>query len=130
MTKEMSALVTGANKGIGREIAGQLAERGYFIWVASRDAERGAAAAAQIQASGGQAQFVLLDVTDQGLITRAVKEVEARTPSLDVLVNNAGVSLGGFASPDKLDIEMMRDTYDVNVFGAVRVTQAFLPLIR
>jgi NAD(P)-dependent dehydrogenase (short-subunit alcohol dehydrogenase family) len=116
------ALVTGANKGIGKEIARQLAGAGVTVWVGSRDAERGERAVAEI---GGDARLAVLDVTDAASIADAVRLVA----ELDILVNNAGVS-GDDRTADREDVGTFRRIYETNVFGVLAVTNAFLPALR
>jgi NAD(P)-dependent dehydrogenase (short-subunit alcohol dehydrogenase family) len=116
-----SALVTGATGGIGLHIARQLADRGWTVLVGARDLARGAETASQI---GGTP--LLLDVTDLETIARAAASVSV----LDVLVNNAGISLDTGASVIDTDVEVFRRTYETNVFGVVAVTNAFLPALR
>jgi NAD(P)-dependent dehydrogenase (short-subunit alcohol dehydrogenase family) len=116
------ALVTGANKGIGKEIARQLAAEGLAVWVGSRDAARGARAVEQI---GGDARLLVLDVTDAASIAHAA----LRVGTLDILVNNAGIS-GDDTTADREDIGILRRIYETNVFGVVAVTNAFLPALR
>ncbi|PLR36259.1 short-chain dehydrogenase [Chimaeribacter californicus] len=122
------ALVTGANKGIGKEIARQLAQQGYHVFLGCRDAERGREAQADLE-SAGKVEFVALDVTDSASIAAAAAQVEARAGWLDLLVNNAGIALDA-APPSQVKPEDIRATYEVNVLGPVMVTQAFLPLLR
>jgi NAD(P)-dependent dehydrogenase (short-subunit alcohol dehydrogenase family) len=117
-----TALVTGANKGIGRQIAGQLAAEGFTVYVTSRDFGRGKRAAEEI---GGDARPLLLDVTDTHSINRAAAQVDR----LDVLINNAGVSVS-LAQPTEAGAEEFRRTYETNVFAVVEVTNAFLPALR
>ncbi len=116
------ALVTGANKGIGREIARQLAGAGLTVYVGSRDAARGRCAVEEI---GGDARLLVLDVTDAASIGDAASQVGA----LDILVNNAGIS-GDASTPDQEDADTFRRIYETNVFGVVAVTNAFLPALR
>ena len=116
------ALVTGANKGIGKEIARQLAAEGLTVYVGSRDAGRGERAAGEI---GGDARPLQLDVTDAASIAAAAKQVGA----LDILVNNAGISLDD-KTPDQQGADEFRQVYETNVFGVVAVTNAFLPALR
>ena len=116
------ALVTGGNKGIGKEIARQLADAGLTVYVGSRDAARGERA---VQEIGGDARPLLLDVTDAGSIAEAARGVEA----LDVLVNNAGIS-GAGETADRETLDTFRHIYETNVFGVVAVTNAFLPALR
>jgi NAD(P)-dependent dehydrogenase (short-subunit alcohol dehydrogenase family) len=121
------ALVTGANKGIGREIARQLAARGCRVWLGARNSELGVAAVATLRAEGSDVHHLPLDVTDDASVHAAAAMVAEHTERLDILVNNAGISLDAGALPSQLDLRRMHAIYDVNVFGAVRVTQAFLP---
>jgi NAD(P)-dependent dehydrogenase (short-subunit alcohol dehydrogenase family) len=116
------ALVTGANKGIGREIARQLASAGLTVYVGSRDAARGQRAVEEI---GGDARLLVLDVTDAASIAGAASQVDA----LDILVNNAGIS-GEAMTPDQEDAGEFRRIYETNVFGVVAVTNAFLSALR
>lgn len=116
-------LITGANKGLGYETARQLVALGHTVYVGSRDPERGQVAAAEV---GGT--FIQLDVTDQSSVDAAAKTIQETEGHLDVLVNNAGIQ-GGMPSPAELTAERLQTVYDVNVFGLVRVTQAFLPLL-
>lgn len=124
-------LVTGANKGLGFETARRLVEAGHTVYVGSRDPERGRAAAERIGA-----RPLLLNVTDDASVAAAVKTVEADGDGsgLDVLVNNAGVERraadGHVIGAEEVTADMMRDTFETNVFGVVRVTHAFLPLLR
>ncbi|GAA2658207.1 MULTISPECIES: SDR family NAD(P)-dependent oxidoreductase [Actinosynnema] len=117
-----TALVTGANKGIGRHIAQQLAALGHTVLIGSRDPERGAEAAAAI---GPNAHPLLLDVTDPSSIAAAA----ATTDHLDVLINNAGISDEG-ATAEETTPETLRRVYETNVFAVVAVTNAFLPALR
>jgi len=117
-----TALVTGANKGIGREIARQLADAGHTVYLGSRDAARGERAAGEI---GGDVRLLVLDVIDAASIAAAARQV----PALDILVNNAGIS-GDGRTPDSEDVGTFRRIYETNVFGVVAVTNAFLPVLR
>ena len=128
-TKHKVALITGANKGIGLEIARQLGKAGLTVLVGARDAERGAAAAATLQGEGADARFLMLDVTDRNTIAAAAKAIAADFGRLDILVNNAGVALEA-AGASEADIEVVRRTFETNFFGAIAVTQALLPLLR
>jgi NAD(P)-dependent dehydrogenase (short-subunit alcohol dehydrogenase family) len=116
------ALVTGANSGIGFEIAKQLLAAGLDVLVGARSASKGAEASARL---GPRARPVLIDVTDETSITAAAIEVER----LDVLVNNAGINPGSENISDT-SVEQLRRAYETNVFGLVAVTQAFLPQLR
>jgi NAD(P)-dependent dehydrogenase (short-subunit alcohol dehydrogenase family) len=116
------ALVTGANKGIGKEIARQLVNAGLTVYAGSRDAARGERAVEEI---AGDARLLVLDVTDDASIADAVRQVG----TLDILVNNAGIS-GDDKTPDQEDADTFRRVYETNVFGVVAVTNAFLPALR
>ncbi len=118
------ALVTGANKGIGFEIARLLLADGVKASIGARSAELGEAAASSLGTS-----FVQLDVTDQASIEAAVKQIEAEHGALDILVNNAGIG-GTWAAPSETTLDSMREVFDTNLFGVVAVTNAFLPLVR
>lgn len=116
--------ITGANKGLGYEAARRLIGLGQTVLIGARDAERGQAAADRLGA-----RFVRIDVTDDASVARAAADIAAHEGHLDVLINNAGI--GGshqpaeaLSGPDALAI------FNVNVIGIVRVTQAFLPLLR
>ena len=129
MTKA-TALVTGANKGIGLEIARQLGQRGYRVWLGCRDRDRGDEAMAELEKEGIEASTLVLDIIDQTSVTAAAQALGSQIEALDALVNNAGMHMG-FAGPISGEsVEDMRRIFDVNAFGAVRVTQAFLPLLR
>jgi NAD(P)-dependent dehydrogenase (short-subunit alcohol dehydrogenase family) len=115
-------LITGANKGLGHEAARRLLELGHDVWAAARDPERGAEAAAALGA-----RFVALDVTDEDSVTAAAEHVAANG-GLDVLINNAGI--GGRRAPvPETTADDVRQVYETNVFGVVRVTGAFLALL-
>jgi NAD(P)-dependent dehydrogenase (short-subunit alcohol dehydrogenase family) len=115
-------LITGANRSLGREAARQLIEAGHTVWIGARDAERGEAAAADL---GGR--FVQIDVTDDASVA-AARDTIAAAGGLDVLVNNAGI-LGSQNPVPETTVEDLREVYETNVLGVVRVSQAFLPLL-
>jgi len=116
-------LITGANKGLGRETARRLIEKGHTVWIGARDAERGAAAAADLGAT-----LLVLDVTDEESVAAAADRLAAEHGRLDVLVNNAGIS-GGHTPPGQTTAADLLAVYDTNVFGVVRTTHAMLPLL-
>ncbi len=117
-------LITGGNKGLGYESARRLIDVGHTVYLGARDAERGQKAAAELGA-----QFVALDVADDASVDAAAAELAQREGHLDVLINNAGLSEGRIAAED-VSAAGMLEIYQVNVFGIVRMTQAFLPLLR
>lgn len=123
------AVVTGANKGIGLAITQQLAARGYIVYLASRDAQRGVEAKRRIERLGLDIRTLSLDVTDDASIAAAALRLKEEVGALDVLVNNAG--MGGQAlPPSQCTAQALRDVYATNVFGPVAVTHALLPLLR
>ncbi|MFI5771000.1 SDR family oxidoreductase [Streptomyces sp. NPDC051658] len=124
-----ATLITGANKGLGFETARRLIAAGHTVYIGSRDAERGRRAAEQLGARGVQ-----LDVTDDASVEAAAKAIEA-DGGLDVLVNNAGIAKewgddNVVIGPADVTADVMRKTFDTNVFGTVRVIHAFLPLLQ
>ncbi len=124
------ALITGANKGIGFEIARKLGKQGITVLIGARDLDRGVPAANTLKKEGIDAHPVQLDVTDAKTIAAARQFVEQRFGKLDILVNNAGVLLDSGTTASTIPLEMFRQVFDTNVFGVLAVTQAFLPLIR
>lgn len=130
MTTTKTALVTGATRGIGHEIARQLAGAGHEVWLGCRDAKRGEEAVAKLRALGLKAHVLPLDVTDDASVADAAKSLAAQTGKLDVLVNNAGIAQGFDNAPADEPVANVKDVYEVNVFGPIRVTQAFIPLLK
>ncbi|QIS04486.1 SDR family NAD(P)-dependent oxidoreductase [Nocardia brasiliensis] len=129
MTTTTTALVTGANKGLGRETVRRLGELGWQVFLGARDADRGKQAAAELAEQGLHVEFVHLDVTSAASVAAAVATVRARTAALDVLINNAGIP-GEFRAPEQTRAEDLRPVFETNVFAPVQVTNAFLPLLR
>jgi NAD(P)-dependent dehydrogenase (short-subunit alcohol dehydrogenase family) len=126
---EKIAFVTGANKGIGREISRQLAAKGVLVLMGARDSQRGEQAVADLRALGLPVEFIPIDVTSQPSVENAAAEVERRHGRLDILVNNAGIALDWFPASE-LTVEAFQKTFDTNVFGVFRVTKALLPLLK
>lgn len=128
-------MVTGANKGIGKAIAAGLAGQGLTVYLGSRNAGRGQAAAAEL-ATAGDVRAITLDVTSDSDVTNAVGRLQAEAGYLDVLVNNAGTHslsnrrLGHLPTPAEETADDLRYVYETNVFAVVRLTNAFLPLLR
>ena len=130
MADRSTALVTGANKGIGLEIARGLGKLGYEVWLGCRDIGRGEAAAAGLSADGVQARVLQLDVTDDDSVASAARRLAGETDRLDALVNNAGIALGSYTPPSLQPLAEVRTIYETNLLGVIRTTQAFLPLLK
>lgn len=128
-TTNKTALVTGANKGIGFETARQLAEQGFTVWAGCRDQQRGETAVKALSAYG-DVRLVSLDVTDTASVAAAVKHIAA-FGALDALINNAGVAVPGSGGlPSTVHAEAIERSLEVNFYGTLRVIQQFLPLVR
>ncbi|WP_338118041.1 SDR family NAD(P)-dependent oxidoreductase [Streptomyces coryli] len=121
------SLVTGGNRGIGREVCRQLAERGHTVVLTARGPGAAEKAAAEL---GGDVHGVVLDVTDAGSAAAAASQVRDRFGGLDVLVNNAAISYDTWQRPATADLEVVAGALDTNVLGPWRMVQAFLPLLR
>jgi NAD(P)-dependent dehydrogenase (short-subunit alcohol dehydrogenase family) len=130
MSETKTALVTGANKGIGYEIAAGLGALGWSVGVGARDQERRDDAVAKLRAAGVDAFGVPLDVADDASVTAAAAVIEERAGRLDALVNNAGITGGMPQNPTAVDPAMIRTVVETNVLGPIRVTNAMLPLLR
>ena len=130
MSEQTIALVTGANKGIGYEIAAGLGTLGWRVGVGARDEQRLEAAVAKLRAAGADAFGVPLDVIDNASVAAAAGLIEERVGRLDVLVNNAGITGGTPQTPTTVDPATVRAAVETNVIGVIRVTNAMLPLLR
>ncbi|GAA4556481.1 MULTISPECIES: SDR family oxidoreductase [Streptomyces] len=130
MSEQTIALVTGANKGIGYEIAAGLGALGWRVGVGARDRERRESAVAKLRAAGADAFGVPLDVTDDASVAAAAALVEESAGRLDVLVNNAGITGSVPQMPTEVDPATVRTVVETNVIGVIRVTNAMLPLLR
>jgi len=126
-TSQKIALITGANKGIGFEVARQLVGHGFQVVVGARRPDAGQKAAAEL--AGGQAQFLEIDIADPPSITRAARQLAALADHLDVLVNNAGILEDGKATALDVDAGVVRRSFETNTLGPLLVTQAMLPLL-
>lgn len=126
-----TVLITGANKSIGLETARQLLQQGYYVYLGSRDMEKGRQAVSQLQSEGlNHVEPIAIDV-DQVESIKAAREVLGRkTKVLDVLINNAGVSGGMPQTPLETDINVFKEVFETNFFGVIEVTQAFIDLLR
>jgi NAD(P)-dependent dehydrogenase (short-subunit alcohol dehydrogenase family) len=126
-----SALVTGANKSIGYEVARQLAQKGIYVYLGTRNLENGLEAVNKLKAEGlNNVEAIQLDITNDESVKNARAEIGKKILVLDILINNAGI-YGGY--PQKalnVTIDQFKATYDSNVFGVVRVTQAFIDLLK
>jgi NAD(P)-dependent dehydrogenase (short-subunit alcohol dehydrogenase family) len=127
MENRRVALVSGANRGIGREIGRQLTERGITTILGSRDEEKGRAAA---EGMYGDVRVRQLDVTDEKGIAQLARDIEKEFRRLDVLVNNAGISIDGGQRGVDADLDVVRETLEMNLFGAWRLCKAFVPLMQ
>jgi NAD(P)-dependent dehydrogenase (short-subunit alcohol dehydrogenase family) len=130
MTAQLTALVTGANKGIGLETARQLGALGYMVWLGCRDEGRGRKAVEELRDAGINTQLLQLDVTEEESVRTAAALIQNEGGKLDVLVNNAGICSGMGQLPSEENLDAIASNFEVNFFGTVRVTQAFLPLLR
>ena len=126
-----TALVTGANKGIGYQTAKILAQQGFFVYLGSRSLENGQSAVEQFKAEGlHNVEAIQLDVTNQESVDAAREKIGEKTEVLDALVNNAGISGNFEQSALTSTADKYQKVYDTNVFGVVRVTQAFIGLLK
>ncbi|RFS26753.1 SDR family NAD(P)-dependent oxidoreductase [Chitinophaga silvatica] len=125
------ALVTGANKSIGFEVAQQLAQKGIFVYLGSRNLENGLEAVDKLKAMGlHNVEVIQLDITDNDSVVNARKEIGEKTKVLDILINNAGIFGGYPQTALNATIDQFKATFDANVYGVVRVTQAFIDLLQ
>lgn len=125
-----TALVTGGNKGIGFAIVRSLARTGMSVWMGARDRSRGEEAVAILRQEGLYVRLLELDVADEASVQNAAAVLAHELGSLDVLVNNAGILSDTITPPSQVSIKDMKAVYEVNLFGPVRVTQAFLSLLK
>lgn len=130
MSKKPTALVTGANKGIGFAIVEKLAILGYKVWLGSRDEARGSDAVMKLRQKNLDVELLIIDVSSDESTTKAFNELSQSIEKLDVLINNAGINLDPTAPPSLVKMQDMKAIFEVNVFGPVRVTQTFLPLLK
>jgi len=136
-----TAFITGANKGIGFEIAKQLLQKGFYVYIGTRDKSKGQEAIGKLKAEGlVNTKAVQIDVTDEQSVAHARTELGKEITTLDILINNAGISgvkidnEGNFIpeslTAEKATIDTFKEVYETNVYGVVRVTQVFLDLLK
>jgi NAD(P)-dependent dehydrogenase (short-subunit alcohol dehydrogenase family) len=125
-----TALITGANKGIGHEVARQLAAKGFHVFVGARNPKAGRKAAEEIAKKCGKATFLEIDVADSNSVTNAAREFSNIEDYLDVLVNNAGIIVDGDSAILEITDDLFRKTLETNTLGPLRVTRAFAPSLR
>jgi len=134
-----TALVTGANKGIGFEVARQLAQKGFRVFIGARDEKAGEAAAAKLRAEGARTtkdksdddiQFLKIDISDPASIKNAAEEFGKRSERLDALVNNAGIALDDDKDALSITPEIFETTLRTNTLGALLVSQALVPFLK
>ena len=126
-----SALITGANKGIGFETAKQLLQNDYYVYIGSRNIEKGIQAVGKLKAEGlTNVEAIQIDVTNPNSVKNARMEIGNKTAHLDVLINNAGIS-GGFVQPAlSITLEQFQTVFATTLFGVARVTQTFIDFLR
>ena len=120
-----TVLITGANKSIGLETARQLGQAGHRVWLGCRDPERGQAAANELTTEGHDVRLLVIDITNDQSVKAAAGRVQAEDRKLDILINNAGILGRTPKEPGEQLIDDIREIYETNVFGAIRMTQAF-----
>jgi len=126
-----SALITGANKGIGFETAKQLLQKGFYVFIGSRDLQNGLQAVEKLKAEGlTNVEAIQVDVTDDNSVKNARTEIGKKTDSLDVLINNAGINGGAPYTALEASSDQFFSAFNTNVFVVARVTQAFIDLLR
>lgn len=125
-----TAFITGANKSIGFETAKQLLQQGYYIYLGSRNLEKGQKALEQLKSEGlTNVEAIQIDVTNDNSVKNARAEIGKKVKVLDVLINNAGISGGMPQAALTATVDQFKTAYDANVYGVVRVTQAFIDLL-
>jgi len=126
-----TGFITGANKGIGFETARQLLQHGFYVYLGSRDLENGQKAVAQLKAEGlSNMEAIEIDVTDENSVKNARAKIGKKTDVLDVLINNAGIPGGMPQTAADTSVDVFKKVYEINVYGVIRVTQAFLDLLK
>ena len=129
-TTKKTALVTGANKGIGFEVARQLAASGCTVLIGARNRALGEEAASKLATEGLDVHYIAIDLTEPATIAAAANRIATDFGHLDILVNNAGIAAPGDGPPTAANLDSIESTFRVNFMGSVAVTQAMLPLLR
>jgi NAD(P)-dependent dehydrogenase (short-subunit alcohol dehydrogenase family) len=124
------ALVTGANKGIGFEVARQLAASGCTVLMGARNQALGEEAAATLKREGGDVRYLAVDLDNRATIANTTKNIAADFGHLDILINNAGIAAQGDGMPSSVSLDAIERVFRVNFLGSVAITQAMLPLLR
>jgi NAD(P)-dependent dehydrogenase (short-subunit alcohol dehydrogenase family) len=126
-----TVLITGANRSIGFETARQLLQQGYYVYLGCRDLKKGQQAVAQLQSEGlQQVEPIVIDTSNIDSIKAARVVVGAKTQSLDVLINNAGVLGSEVQTPLEADLNGFKEVFDTNFFGVIGVIQTFIDLLK
>lgn len=129
--KNETVLITGANKGIGFEVAKELAKLGYFVYIGSRSKENGQSALDKLHSEGiTNVEILVIDVTSLTSIENAKQELQSKINHLDVLINNAGISGGFQQNPSQISLDLVNKVFDTNFYGAIKTTQHFLDLLK
>lgn len=124
------ALVTGGNRGIGLEICRRLLENNIYVLLAARDEQKGITAVEQLKTKNAEIDFIKLDVSNKNSIYEAVEKIEKEFNRLDILINNAGVFLDKNVPAANTNMQVLKDTFDVNLYGAVLLTQRIIPMMK
>jgi NAD(P)-dependent dehydrogenase (short-subunit alcohol dehydrogenase family) len=124
------ALVSGGNRGIGRDIVRQLGERGITVVLGSRDLKRGEEVAAELEAKGLRIVAKQLDIRDEASVERVARELEEEFGRVDILVNNAGITDPWRGTAEDANFDAVKDVLETNLFGAWRLAKAVIPLMR
>lgn len=127
--KQKLALITGANRGMGFEMAKEIGKKGHRILLGARNEESEKNAVKQLEELHIDADFIQIDVSNHSSILQAAETIKQRYGYLSILINNAGISLDNFRTPTQLDLDTIRKDFEVNFFGLIDVTQTMLPLL-
>ncbi|WP_429970265.1 SDR family oxidoreductase [Fructilactobacillus sp. Tb1] len=128
--QETLTLITGADKGMGFEMAKELGQKGQHILLGSRNQANGERAVTELEKLDIKVDLVILDVTDEETIQAAAQLIQSKFGYLNILINNAGIALDAHQSPVDIPVATIRKDFDVNYFGVIQVTQAMIPLLK